>query len=233
MSLLRGLVCLALLAGLNAPAHANLRLSRFFIEAEQNARPQEVFVSNEGNETLYVKVEVEEVIDPQAEQPETRTGLTPEELGILVSPQRLVINPGEDKRIRVVTLDAPEEDRFFKVTVTPVVGDIESNTAIGVKLMIAYGIWVFARPEDAKPEIVAEVQDRDLILENIGGTHGEVRSIEFCPEIVTPDSGCSTLEGFRMMLGKTYTRSFEGPGRVSVSSMFKGEISENAYTIEK
>ena len=231
MSLSKGLVCLALMAGLCGTAHANLKLSRFFVEAEQNARPQEVFVSNEGNETLYVKVEVEEVIDPQAEAPETRTGLTPEQLGILVSPQRLVINPGEDKRIRVVTLNAPEEDRFFKVTVTPVVGDIESNTAIGVKLMIAYGLWVFARPEGAKPDIVAEVQDRDLILENTGRTHGEVRSIEYCPKVRTPDQGCSTLDGFRMMLGKTYTRSFDGPGDVTVSSVFKGEITENTYAI--
>lgn len=230
MSLIRLFVTALVAFHLPFAADASLRLNKFFVEADPSERPGEVFVTNEGNETLYVQITVEEVINPLSETPETLSSQSPEELGILVSPQRLVLQPGDEKRIRVVALENPNEDRFFKVTVTPVVGDIESNAAIGVKLMIAYGVWVFARPENAEPAISARAEARTLLVENDGGTHGEVRDIEFCPSS-TPEA-CKTIDGYRLLAKNTEEHAFAEPGTATIKTLFRGRTNEIEIDIE-
>jgi P pilus assembly chaperone PapD len=218
-------------AALWAPvAGADLRVSRFFVETEPEGRPAEVFVENNGQETAYVRIRIDEVIDPQDPEPEELANQSPEQMGLLVSPQRLVLAPGEEKRIRIVSLKNPEKDRFFRMTVTPVVGDLESEAAIGVKLLIAYGVWIFARPENAEPRLDAAVSGRTLNLTNNGNTHTEIRAIRLCADVNIP-SECETLSGFRLLSGRSRAVSFETAGTAIVRSEFRGKLDEAQFII--
>ena len=180
------------------PASAQLQLNDFFIDLGDGAKPGELYAANRGDETLYLQVTVEEVLNPGAEDEEIIKIANPREAGVLVSPQRLVAQPGEEKRIRIVALKDANEDRFFKLTVTPVVGDLESEEAIGVKVMIAYAAWVFLRPEGAPhPWITAEQTGAVLTLRNEGRTHAEISNANQCGD----DGDCDTIPKFRMMAG--------------------------------
>lgn len=211
-------------------ARADLKVSRFFVEADPGGRPAEVFVENTGQETAYVRVRVEEIINPQAPEPQTVENQSPDEMGILVSPQRLVLAPGEEKRIRIVSLRNPEADRFFRMVVTPVVGDLESDAAIGVKLLIAYGVWIFARPENAEPGISGSVSGRTLSLTNSGNTHSEIKGIRLCPR-AAPGTACEELDGFRLLAGASRNVDFERGGEAIIRSEFRGELDEARFII--
>ncbi|MDJ0921730.1 MAG: hypothetical protein QNI84_11425 [Henriciella sp.] len=189
-----------LAAYLILPAQAQLRLSDFFIDLYPGATSGEIYAANEGSDPLYLKVTAEEVIDPGLETESVRDVVDPRELGLLVSPQRLIVNEGEEKRIRLVALEQPEADRFYKVTVTPVVGEIESDEMIGVKLMIAYAAWVFVRPEDGAPALTARREDGALIVKNDGTTHAELTGGKQCAS--ADRDSCEKIDRFRVLAGR-------------------------------
>lgn len=213
------LVALLLTIGLASPAAAQLQLNNFFIDLGDGQSPGELYAANRGDETLYLQVTVEEVLNPGSEEEETVRIYNPREAGVLVSPQRLVAQPGEEKRIRIVALDGTDTDRFFKLTVTPVVGDLESEDAIGVKVMIAYAAWVFLRPEGAEPEIVAEQTGDRFTVRNNGNTHAEITGIKQCEE----DGACEDLTKFRLLAGSEKTLELETEAPVTAKVLFAGK----------
>ena len=185
---------------LAGPANAQLKLSDFFIDLNPATQSEDLYAENLGQERLFLKVSVVEVQDPGQETEEIVDIADPRELGLLVSPQRLVVEPGGEKRIRVLALAPTDRDRFFKVTVTPVVGDVESEQTIGVKLMIAYAAWVFLRPEGAVPHLTGVREGRVLRVRNSGGTHAELTGGRQCAS----DSmgSCEGIERFRVLAGQ-------------------------------
>lgn len=203
-------------------AQAQLQLNEFFIDLDDGSTPGELYAANRGNETLYLQVTVEEVLNPGETNQEVIKISNPREAGVLVSPQRLVAQPGEEKRIRIVALDKTEDDRFFKVTVTPVAGDLESEEAIGVKVMIAYAAWVFQRPEQARPQIFAQQVGDVLTLRNTGNTHAEIVGIKQC----AATGECENLQKFRLMAGKEKRLELASSAPVSAKIAYAGK-SEN------
>ena len=213
------IVSLGLMLAAIGPAWAQLQLNDFFIDLGDGAKPGELYAANRGDETLYLQVTVEEVLNPGAEDEEIVKIANPREAGVLVSPQRLVAQPGEEKRIRIVALKDADEDRFFKLTVTPVVGDLESEEAIGVKVMIAYAAWVFLRPEGAEPMITAEQTGAVLTLRNEGRTHAEISNAKQCGD----DGACETIPKFLMMAGAEKVVELNSTDPVEAKVMFAGK----------
>jgi len=184
-------------------AQAQLKLSDIFVDLHPKRMSAQIFAANTGDERLYLKVTVVEVLNPSLETEEVRDVADPRELGLLVSPQRLVVEPGEEKRIRMVALEKVNEDRFFKVTVAPVVGDIESEEMMGVKVLIAYAAWVFVRPEGGTPEISGTRNGRKLVVKNTGTTHAELTGGKQCTG--AGRDTCDAIERFRVLAGREKT----------------------------
>ena len=179
-------------------AHAELKLSHYFIDLHENQRVDALYASNDGDEVLYLKVEVAEILEPTSEQPIVRKEADPRALGLLVSPQRLVVRPGEEARVRLVALDKPAHDRFFKVSVVPTTGKLVPEQDVGVKVMIGYSAWVYVRPEGLRPKLTGRQIGGQLEVANDGGTLAQMMVGRQC------DKGlCESIEPFRVLAGQT------------------------------
>ncbi len=201
----RIVLAIAVLLSSMSSAQAQLKISDIFVDLFPGRPSNQIFASNLGDERLYLKVTAEEVLNPGLEGEVTRNVKDPRELGLLVSPQRLVLDPGEEKRIRLVALENPTADRFFKVTVTPVVGEVESEDLIGVKVLIAYAAWVFVRPEGAAPKISGVRNGRTLTVRNTGNTHAELTGGKQCTS--SSRDSCASIDRFRVLAGQEKTIS--------------------------
>ena len=147
---IRVFVALTIFFSSSNSVFAGMSLSQAIIHFEDGGeRSQDVEVFNQGQETLYVRVEPTIVNNPGTKQESREKYRDPRKAGLLVSPQRLVIAPGARKRIRFVRLDKPapnikeqnkaiatEKDRVFRVLVKPEVGELES-TQTAVKIVVA------------------------------------------------------------------------------------------------
>lgn len=194
---------LALSLSLNmfaASAYADVQLSDFFVDLSEDSRVNAIYAANRGDETLYLKVTATEVIDPASTDPRIRNVKNPRELGLLVSPQRLVVQPGDEGRIRLVALAEPQEDRFYKIAVEPVTGALETDGQVGVKIMVGYSAWAFIRPKGAEPIVSATRDGRMLTVRNSGTTLARMTAGKQCAGVI-----CEQIDTFRVLAGEKKT----------------------------
>ena len=193
--LVPGVLVMCLLPSL---AQGSLRLSDFFIDLHPERRAGALFAKNEGSEALYLKIDVVEVLDPTEADSDVRRVDDPRELGLLVSPQRLVLQPGEEGRIRALALTDPDGDRFYKVSVVPVAGTLNTETPVGIKVMIGYSAWVYVRPEGAKPELKGVRKGNSLTLTNTGDTLAQLVMGKQCTAV----RQCEQIQPMRVLAGR-------------------------------
>lgn len=170
MNLLRSaMLAVAVLALSWAPAHADMAISNAYVEFRAGAAQRDdIEVRNEGGETMYIMVDVEEVLEPGTDREHRVSSPDPEALGLLVSPRRLVVEPGSRRVVRLSLIAPPiERDRIWRVTFRPVVGELKAETT-AIRVLIAYGALVVARPSSPVAEIVAERAGSRLTLVNRG-----------------------------------------------------------------
>src|SRR5260370_2553304 len=76
---------------------------------------------NDGAERLYIVVEPAQILDPGTPAERRVQVVDPQKLGLLATPNRLILEPGERKYVRVAMLADPgDRDRIYRVTVKPV-----------------------------------------------------------------------------------------------------------------
>jgi len=197
-----------------------MSLSQAIIHFEDGGeRSQDVEVFNQGQETLYVRVEPTIVNNPGTKQESREKYRDPRKAGLLVSPQRLVIAPGARKRIRFVRLDKPapnikeqnkaiatEKDRVFRVLVKPEVGELES-TQTAVKIVVAYEVLVLSQPQNAEIDLQAIYKNKQLTITNHGNTNVLLLEGHQCPEGQSQQdevNQCVKLGGKRIYAGNQW-----------------------------
>jgi len=150
-----------------SPGLAELILDQVIvdIEADQRAR-SDIEISNAGTETMYIVVEPYEILNPGLEN-EKRVQLENPTLSrVFVSPRKVILQPGERSLIRIVGLgDRPKQDRVFRLTIRPVVGDLNSEED-ALKVLVGYDALVLLRADKELGEVVGIRTGKKLVLEN-------------------------------------------------------------------
>lgn len=177
-----------------APASAQLAIDRLWVDFEPGTpKRADIVIRNESQDRYYITVSPVEITAP-GDEAEARSQISdPEQLGLLVSPNRLIVEPGGLRSIRLVSLNGDlEKDRVYRVKVSPQVGAIEAadpgegNRGVSVKLLTAYDLLVTARP--AKPAAKISTQRHGNILTIVNG--GDTNTLLFegraCPAGVKP-----------------------------------------------
>lgn len=186
----------------SAPASANLLVDKVVIDFAAGAAPRsDVEVQNAGAETLYVEVTPSEVLAPGLPGEQRVQGRDPEERGLLVTPNRLVLEPGQRQLIRFALLSRPnEKDRVYRVTVTPVVGGISSSET-ALKVLVGYDILVIAQPPSAHAELQTDRNGQTLTITNMGNTNALLFNGQQCD----PSGGnCVDLPSRRIYSGASW-----------------------------
>jgi P pilus assembly chaperone PapD len=211
------------IAGLTAPAGAELVVSDLVVELQpgKNSR-KDIELWNNSDERSYIEIKPAEIINPGQSSETRRELVDPEKLGLLVSPNRMVLEPGQHKAIRIATI-APSADRerVYRVTVKPVVGDISDGQS-GLKILVGYDVLTMVRPANPVPKIEGNREGRTLVVRNEGNSSVELLNGKQC---VTADQGCSALAGKRLYSGAEWRLQLTGDGPIEYSVKFGEQIS--------
>ena len=86
-------------------AGAQLVLSQMIVDLQPGkASRQDVEVWNTSSGSAYVSVEPSEILNPGSRSETRRQDPNPENLGLLVSPARLVFEPGQRRLVRLASI---------------------------------------------------------------------------------------------------------------------------------
>ena len=189
---------LAAAALLAAPASAELVLSQLVVDiAPGKSARGDIEIWNSDRERAYVVVEPAEVIGAGTPAERRVTERDPERLGLLVTPARLILEPGQRKLLRISAIGAtPARERVYRVTVKPTAGSVETNVT-GLKLLIGYDVLVLARPATAAPRLTARREGNQLVVRNDGPASVELAAGKAC----RARTDCLDLPGKRLYAG--------------------------------
>ncbi|MBB3691932.1 molecular chaperone [Sphingomonas sp. BK580] len=196
------------------PAHGTIVLSQVVVDfAAGSDLAQDIEVANDGKEIAYVAVAPFEITAPGTPE-ERRTAIVdPEAGGLLVSPQRLILQPGERRAIRIAAVHPrAATDRVYRVTVKPVAGPV-SAAVTALKLLIGYDVLVIQRPAAPAGRVVGRRDGETLLLRNEGNTNTELYDGKLCAD-ATPAT-CRALPSRRLYAGASWSQTLPGPGQIS------------------
>ena len=195
----------AAVAGLGAqPAAANLVLSQVVVDLTPAGPPRaDVEAWNTGAERMYVVAEPASIVDPGTPAERRVASADPAESGLLVTPQKMILEPGERKLIRIAAV-APRaaRDRVYRVTVKPVAGEV-SAAASALKVLVGYDMLVIVRPATMTGEVSARRDGGTLVLTNAGTTSVEMYDGQQCG---AGGGDCRTLPSRRLYAGASWSQ---------------------------
>ncbi len=187
----------------STPASADLVLSELIVELQPGKRIRDdVEVWNNSPERAFVAIEPREIIDAGKPAQTVHQDPDPEKLGLLVSPSRMILEPGQRKLIRIAALSSSRDrEHVYRVTVKPVVGGVQSG-ASGLKILVGYDVLVLVRPAEAAANVSASRSGRTLTFENKGNVSVELTDGRQCEG---RNSQCTQLPGKRLYPGTSWT----------------------------
>ena len=220
------LACLALIA-LPLPAAAQMVLSKVALEFLAGGNPRDdIEVTNGGTDTLYVQIEPNRINKPGTAEESRTLYRDPAELGLLITPGRLVVPPGQSAIVRVAVIDPPKEvDNIYRITVRPVVGEVKSvETAI--KVVIAYDVLVVVRPPQPAADLKTERNGKTMTLRNAGNSSILLTQGNQCD---AAGKNCQTLPPYRLYAGNSVTKDLPYETPVTYTVTFMNQVTEKKF----
>lgn len=187
---------------------AQLIVDRLWVDlAADSAGREDVVVGNESSDRYYVTLSVAEILNPGTEAETRRAIANPEELGLLVSPSRIILEPGATRAVRIVSIaEPPERDRVYRLMISPQVTDIdapgtraEDEVGVNIKILMAYDILIVSRPNNPAPQITKKVVDGAIVLANSGNSNALLTDGKICAS--GQNGACTSIEDARLYAG--------------------------------
>jgi P pilus assembly chaperone PapD len=209
-----GALLATLFAGLLAapsPAGAELVLSQLVVELAPGRQDRaDIEVLNRSPERSFVTIEPREIVAPGTSGESSRTDPDPEKLGILVSPERMVLEPGEQRLMRIASLAPGDRERIYRVRVEPVMGKLSSPSS-GLKILVGYDVLVLVRPSELRPHVSGSRSGNALRLVNDGNVSVELLGGRACDSSMR---NCRDLPGGRLYAGASRSVLVDGAAKV-------------------
>jgi len=190
---------IALAAG---SASAELVLNQVIVDLAAGGPPRgDIEASNTGKERIYVVVEPVEIVHPGRADEARVPNPDPAALGLLVTPQKMILEPGERKLIRIASIvPRTSVERIYRVTVKPVVGEVNA-TGTALKILVGYDVLVIVRPMAPTGVVTGTRAGTTLTLANTGTTNVEVYEGRQCND---KGADCRSLPARRLYAGATW-----------------------------
>lgn len=193
-----GLAALLGLVVLAPSAHADMVLSQVIVDIKPDAAEfEDIEVYNDGEERLFVAVEPSRIEDP-GQRGETRVREPdPSALGLLVSPQRLILEPNQRRIVRVAAIgERGSTDKVYRVAIKPVVGQLSAGST-ALKVLVGYDALVLLRPKTISGGVTATREGRKLTFHNASNTAQEIYDGQQC----VAGKPCARLPAKRVYAG--------------------------------
>lgn len=217
----------ALAFALPAPAQAQLSINRLWVDLDSGRAPRaDLVIRNDSQDRYYISVQTFEITSPGQPDEGRQEIADPEQLGLLVTPNRLVLEPGTTRAIRVVSLNQNlTQDRIYRVLIRPQIGAIHTEAApaetrdVAIKVLAAYEVLVVARPPNPAPRVSAQRAADHVTFSNTGNSNTLLLDTHICPASVTgvePNESCRTFPATRLYAGATLDIPLENPSEVVI-----------------
>jgi P pilus assembly chaperone PapD len=221
----------------SGPALANLSINKLWVDfAEGQNERGDLVIRNDSEDRYYVSVSVTEIANPGTPEEEKITQIDPEKSGLLVTPNRMVLEPGAIRSIRLVSLNENlTEDRIYRVLVAPQVGRIKAEQSgedargIALKLLAAYDVLVVVRPSENNARIEAVRSAERVTLKNTGNSNILLTEGFICPPDAVEDPSterCKTFESQRLYAGNIFEIDLPSPTDMVVLKTRDGPAGE-------
>lgn len=214
----------ALLLGLGAPlclssaANAQLVLSEVIVDFQPGKPPRsDIEAWNDSKERMYLSAEASEIVLPGQSGEQRVQNPDPEKLGLLVTPARMILEPGEHKLVRIAAIAAPgDRDRVYRVMIKPVAGGVAAQES-ALKILVGYDVLVMVRPAAPQPDVKATRTGKSITFRNGGNTNVELTDGRQCDEA---GKQCKELGSKRLYEGTSWTQTltYDTPVEYSVKT---------------
>lgn len=188
-------------------AHAQITVNKSVLEFSADQKIQDIEIFNSGQFKIYVDLKVAEIMNPEEAQPERVVLTDPRTAAVLVTPQQVLVPPGQKKRVRIILRDAPAtRDRVFRLALKPFTGDLklEGTGSVGktsaIKVLLGYDLLLLSRPLDLQPRLEVSRTEQDITFTNSGNTNILLRRIVQCRK---DKSDCSEMQPNRLYAGES------------------------------
>lgn len=154
-------------------ARAEFIISNAILEFQPGGQAQkDIEIISRSKDNDYVVTEVSEIINPGTPNQSERPLENPEESGLLVTPDKVVLSAGSRRVLRFVSMKEPgEHERIYYVTVKPVIPGLNQNNKLGLKVLVGYRVMVIVRPAITKADFSAQRTGKTLNFRNTGNTN--------------------------------------------------------------
>ena len=212
------LLALGAAAGWSSIGRAEMVLSQVIVDLlPGQPMRDDIEVHNSGEERMFVAADPFEIRAPGTPAEERVAAPDPEESGLLVSPRRLVLEPGERRTIRIAAIGGrAATDRVYRVAIKPVAGAVSADRS-ALKVFIGYDALVLVRPERMAGDVAAERRGRTLVLRNPGNTAQELFDGRQCD---AAGANCQPLPAKRLYPGAEWeqTLPFDTPAAYKIAA---------------
>jgi P pilus assembly chaperone PapD len=202
-----------------SPASAEIVLSQLVVDLGAKADQRtDIEVWNTSEERAYVAAEPSEIVDAGKPSEQRRTEADPEKRGLLVSPNRMILEPGQRRLIRLAPIGPRGmTERVYRVTVKPVAGELQSEVS-GLKLLIGYDVLVLLRPLETHPNLSGIRSGNRITFRNDGNASVELIDGKQC----AADKSCVKLPGKRLYAGAEWSQDLTSVAPVEYSVVSGG-----------
>lgn len=200
-------IFVALLLLFSAHAQADIFVDRAIVRLAADQAPREdIKVINNGTEDGYVQIDVFEVRNPGTDEEERVKVTNPDELKLIVNPSKLMIPANSQKLVRIVNL-APgaEQERIYRVNVTPVLPPLQEDAGSVVRVVVAYQLLVIVDPAQPVEAVDIKREGFRLTLSNSGNTNVLFSDAKQCNSM----DDCVDIAAHRVYPGNTWSVDLE------------------------
>lgn len=175
----------------------------------QGSNKQDLWVTNTGAENIYVDISVDEILNPGSYPMQRRTLNDPLNASLLVTPNKLIVGPNNDKKLVrfLVVNQLADKERVYRVKVIPKVGKVSltkgdsSQKQAGIKILVGYETIVLVAPKNPKPQVSFARNKKKLTISNKGNVNVFINYVEQC----TKDGKCDRANGPRVYANTSVT----------------------------
>ena len=167
-----------------------------------------------------------EIRNPGTPQEQRIPAADPEQSGLLVAPQRLVLEPGERRLVRIAaTGERPAADRIYRVAIKPVAGAITADRS-ALKILVGYDTLVLVRPAQFTGDVTGQRNGKILTLANAGNTSQELFDGRQCD---ASGKDCRDLPAKRLYAGATWSQPVPFDTPVSYKASIGGTVRQRTF----
>ena len=210
-----------------AAASAELVLSQLVVDLGTKAEQRtDIEVWNNSDERAYVATEPSEILDAGKASETRRSEVDPEKRGLIVSPSRMILEPGQRRLVRVSPIGPRgTRERVYRVTIKPVAGELSAEES-GLKLLIGYDVLVLLRPSEVRAGVSAVRSGNRLTFRNDGNASVELIDGKQC---AGAKSNCVELPGKRLYAGAEWTLELKSSAPADYVLVSPGKSERKAF----